>query len=74
MERTRRRSTRLQVPVLALTGEADLELMRRASVEQLWTPLCERIELASIADAGHYPMQEAPALVAALLGRFFAGH
>jgi len=51
-----------------------MELMRRASVEQLWTPLCERIELASIADAGHYPMQEAPALVAALLGRFFAGH
>lgn len=66
--------TRLQAPVLALTGEADMELMRRASVAQLWSPLCERLELASIADAGHYPMQEAPPLVAALLGRFFAGH
>lgn len=66
--------TRLQAPVLALTGEQDMELMRRASVEALWSPLCERLELAAIADAGHYPMQEAPPLVAALLGRFFAGH
>ena len=62
----------VRVPVLAITGELDAPPMRRAVVEPMLGAVCARLELAAIAESGHYPMQEAPPLTVALLERFFA--
>lgn len=64
------RSTAITRPVLALTGEEDAPPMRRASVERLFAPLCAKLELASIAESGHYPMQECPPRLVALVEDF----
>ncbi|MFO0563144.1 MAG: alpha/beta hydrolase [Polyangiales bacterium] len=64
------RSTAITRPVLALTGEEDAPPMRRASVEQLFAPLCAKLELASIVESGHYPMQECPPRLVALVEDF----
>ena len=60
------------VPVLAITGELDAPPMRRAAVEPMLAAVCAKLEVASIAESGHYPMQEAPPLTVALLERFLA--
>lgn len=61
---------RISAPVLAVTGEQDGEIMRSTAVTKLLTPLCERLEVAPLADCGHYPMQEAPPLLVAIVERF----
>ena len=58
------------VPVLAITGEQDGESMRSAAVARAWGPLCSDLTVAPLADCGHYPMQEAPPLLGALVQRF----
>jgi pimeloyl-ACP methyl ester carboxylesterase len=63
-------SARVTAPVLAITGERDALPMRRDAVEKSLTPLCEQLELAALADVGHYPMQEMPPLTVALVERF----
>jgi pimeloyl-ACP methyl ester carboxylesterase len=65
-------TTRVRAPVLAITGEQDLENMRREAVVKALAPLCERLEVTPLADSGHYPMQEAPALLVAIVERFLA--
>lgn len=65
--------TRIAAPVLAVTGEQDAEIMRQAAVTKLLGPLCERLTVVPIADSGHYPMQEAPPLLATLVERFLRG-
>ncbi|MEO6772363.1 MAG: alpha/beta hydrolase [Kofleriaceae bacterium] len=65
-------TTPIDVPVLAITGELDAPPMRRAAVEPMLAAVCTRLEVASIAESGHYPMQETPPLTVALLERFFA--
>jgi pimeloyl-ACP methyl ester carboxylesterase len=67
------RSTRIRCPVLAITGEQDIEPLRREAVTSFLTPVCEQLVVASLADCGHYPMQEAPPLLVALVERFLAG-
>ena len=67
------RTTPVRAPVLAVTGERDLEIMRRASVTELLAPLCPELTVTPLADCGHYPMQEAPPLLAAIVERFLAG-
>lgn len=62
----------IAVPVLAVTGEQDGEPMRRAAVTAYLSPLCERLVVTSIADSGHYPMQETPPLLVSILHRFLA--
>ncbi len=62
----------VRVPVFAVTGELDAPPMRRAAVEPMLRAVCAQLELASIAESGHYPMQEAPPLIVALLERFLA--
>jgi pimeloyl-ACP methyl ester carboxylesterase len=62
----------IDVPVLAVTGEQDAEVMRRAAVEKLLAPICKRFTVESIADAGHYVMQEAPPRLVAIVERFLA--
>ena len=64
------RTTRITPPVLAITGEHDMEPMRRAAVAAALGPLCETLTVVSIADSGHYPMQETPPLLVAHVERF----
>jgi 3-oxoadipate enol-lactonase len=63
-------TARIAIPLLAVTGERDADIMRRAAVTEHLTPLCERLVVTSIADSGHYPMQEAPPLLVAMIERF----
>lgn len=63
----------IEIPVLAVTGEQDAEVMRRDAVTNLLSPLCKQLVVSSIADCGHYPMQEAPPLLVTIVERFLAG-
>jgi len=63
-------AARIVRPVLAVTGDQDAEIMRKASVTELLAPLCPDLELVPLQDSGHYPMQETPPLLAAVLERF----
>jgi pimeloyl-ACP methyl ester carboxylesterase len=63
----------VNVPVLAVTGERDAELMRRDAVTKLLAPLCPELTVTALVDSGHYPMQEAPPLLVTILERFLAG-
>ena len=65
-------TARTAVPVLAVTGERDHEIMRREAVTKLLAPLCERLVVTPLAECGHYPMQEAPPLLVTILERFLA--
>lgn len=64
------RATAITRPVLALTGDEDAPPMRRASVERLFAELCPALELASITEGGHDPMQESPPRLVALIEVF----
>jgi pimeloyl-ACP methyl ester carboxylesterase len=55
-------TTHVTVPVLAITGEQDAEPMRGAPVRRGLSPICEHLTVISLADSGHYPMQEMPPL------------
>ena len=63
---------KIRCPVLAITGEQDIEIMRQASVTKLLAPICDRLTVTPLVDCGHYPMQEAPPLLVALIERFLA--
>lgn len=60
-------------PLLAVTGEQDSEPLRSKAVAAALQPLAPQAQVAGLADVGHYPMQEAPPLLAAMLERFLAG-
>jgi pimeloyl-ACP methyl ester carboxylesterase len=66
-------TTRVSAPVLAIAGEQDGPTMRRDGVIEAWSPLCENLRVTSLADVGHYPMQEMPPLTVSLVERFVAG-
>jgi pimeloyl-ACP methyl ester carboxylesterase len=66
-------ATPIASPVLAVTGERDIEVMRREGVTKFLAPLCPQLTVTSLADCGHYPMQEAPPLLAAIVERFARG-
>jgi pimeloyl-ACP methyl ester carboxylesterase len=61
---------RVAAPVLAVTGEQDMEPMRHAAVSHTLAPICENLSVTAIAISGHYPMQEAPPLLVTLIDRF----
>jgi pimeloyl-ACP methyl ester carboxylesterase len=63
-------TTRISVPVLAVTGEQDAPPMRSDSITQNLAPLCEHLAVMALRDCGHYPMQEMPPLTVALVERF----
>jgi pimeloyl-ACP methyl ester carboxylesterase len=63
-------TARIDVPLLAVTCERDSEIMRREAVTAQLAPLCEHLHVESIADSGHYPMQETPTLLVAAIERF----
>lgn len=62
-------SARISVPVLAVTGEQDAEVMRSAAVRELLSPICEP-RIIAISECGHYPMQETPPLLVSIVERF----
>jgi len=62
----------IRVPVLAITGEQDAEVMRAAMVRELLAPLCTNLVVQPITESGHYPMQEAPPLTLTYVERFMA--
>ena len=62
--------TAVEVPVLAVTGEEDAEPMRAAAVRAGLAALCPDLEVVPLLQCGHYPMQEVPVLLAAVLERF----
>lgn len=65
-------TARVDVPLLAVTGEQDAEIMRREAVTRFLAPLCARLVVTPIAECGHYPMQEAPPLLVTIVERFLA--
>jgi hypothetical protein len=66
-------AARILCPLLAVTGEQDVEIMRSAAVTKFLAPLCDPLIVSPLADCGHYPMQEAPPLLVAIVERFLAG-
>jgi len=67
------RTTRISVPVLAITGEQDAPPMRREAVLRALGPICDDLVVTPLADSGHYPMQEMPPLTVALAEQFLGG-
>jgi pimeloyl-ACP methyl ester carboxylesterase len=63
---------RVDVPVLAITGEEDAPAMREAAVLENLSPLCPRLEVAALTQSGHYPMEEMPPLTVSLVEHFCA--
>lgn len=66
-------STRIAVPVLAVTGECDAPPMRSEVVARFLSRLCDKLEVTPIHDSAHYPMQETPPLLVSILERFLLG-
>lgn len=60
------------VPVLALTGARDVEIMQAPAVHATLSSLCPALLVQQIAEAGHYPMQEAPPMTYTIIERFLA--
>jgi pimeloyl-ACP methyl ester carboxylesterase len=58
-------------PTFAISCEQDAPMFHRQAVAERLTPLCKDLTLASLAESGHYPMQEAPPLLATYVQRFF---
>jgi pimeloyl-ACP methyl ester carboxylesterase len=63
-------TARVTGPVLAVTGAHDAPWMRRDAVERDLSPICDQLQIDTIADSGHYPMQETPPLTVSLTERF----
>ena len=63
-------TARIAAPVLAITGEQDIEPMRSAAVTRALSSFCDRLTVVAFADSGHYPMQEMPPLLVAHVERF----
>jgi len=65
---------KITIPTLAVTGEEDAPHMREESVKKFLTPICDRLDVVSIPSSGHYPMQETPPLLCAIIQRFLAAN
>jgi 3-oxoadipate enol-lactonase len=64
---------RIGVPVLAITGEEDALVMRSAAVSANLSAVCEQLEVAALAQCGHYPMEELPPRTVSLIEYFCGG-
>jgi pimeloyl-ACP methyl ester carboxylesterase len=63
----------IDIPVLAITGEEDLEVMRSAAVSKLLGPIAKNLTIVPFVQCSHYPMQELPPLTVATVERFLQG-
>lgn len=57
-------------PVLAITGAQDSEGFSERRIREEFGPLYPRLAVVTLADSGHYPMQETPVLLATIIERF----
>jgi pimeloyl-ACP methyl ester carboxylesterase len=64
--------TPIDVPVLAITGEHDYPPLRSEATRASLTPLCAKLTVQALGDSGHYPMQEMPPRLVALIEHFLA--
>lgn len=58
------------VPVLAVTGERDVPPMRSDAVREQLSPICRDLCAKPLMESGHYPMQETPPALVALIEEF----
>jgi 3-oxoadipate enol-lactonase len=65
-------SKKIATTVLAVTGEQDSDVMRGDAVERWLAPLCDHLVVKRFADCGHYPMQEMPPLLVAVVEQFLS--
>lgn len=64
------RDRRIQVPVVAITGEADPnQMMRSSQVGNNLASFCQDLSIVPLSGCGHYPMQEIPPLFATVMER-----
>jgi 3-oxoadipate enol-lactonase len=61
----------ITVPVRAITGEEDAPPLRCEAVMRALSPLCSDLVVSPL-PCGHYPMQEMPPRLVALVERFLA--
>jgi len=66
-------AAKIQMPLLAITGEQDSEPMRKDAVTAALRPISADARVVPLESCGHYPMQEAPPLLATLLEQFLLG-
>jgi pimeloyl-ACP methyl ester carboxylesterase len=64
----------VDLPVLAITGEEDIEVMRSATVSKLLGTIMRDLTLVRFGQCSHYPMQEMPPLTVATVERFLRGN
>ena len=67
-------AAKIEMPLLAITGEQDSESMRKDAVAAALQPISTDVFVVPLVSCGHYPMQEAPPLVATLIERFLSGN
>ena len=60
-------------PVLLIAGSHDSGPFTEDALLTAFAPLYPKLTTTTIRDAGHYPMQETPVLLATIIGRFLSG-
>lgn len=63
----------ITVPLLAITGEEDVDFMRSEPVTQMLGALAKDLTVVPFVQCSHYPMQEMPPLTVATVERFLRG-
>jgi 3-oxoadipate enol-lactonase len=63
----------IDIPVLAITGEDDIEVMRSAAVCKLLGPIAKNLTIVPFVQCSRFPMQELPPLTVATVERFLQG-
>jgi pimeloyl-ACP methyl ester carboxylesterase len=67
------RAARIATPMLVIGGRNDLPGFQEEHLRRTFGAWYPQARFEFVTDAGHYPMQETPALLAALIERFVAG-
>lgn len=60
----------IDTPLLVIGGRQDLPGFQEPHLRQTFGEWYPNVDFAFVTDAGHYPMQEAPVYLAALIERF----
>ncbi|HYH39454.1 MAG TPA: alpha/beta hydrolase [Azospirillum sp.] len=63
----------LELPVLLITGADDIPFYQEATERPKFAQAYKNLTVESIANAGHYPMLQTPALLLSLIETFVAG-
>ncbi len=63
----------LPIPAVLITGARDIKFYSQGDLEPQFRKAFTNLQVAAIADAGHYPMMETPILLAALVERAIFG-